>query len=416
MVLGMKKLNICIITCEFPPECAGIGYAAYHLAQSLKANGHNVTVITRGNWKGNKTRIVENVKVHALWFFPFLPPFHIRVHGFFVNKLLSKLEKELDVVHIQSPLVPIIKTTKPTVVTVHSTWHYEAKFFSKIGDWYSLAVKLFKNSFIEYEMRLFSNADHFISISDTIKRELSHFYKIASSKISVIENGIDINKFSPKKGALINFKVISVGRFVYRKGFQDLISASQEVCSKYPHAEIIIIGDGPLKEKLREQIYTQGLENNVRLLDSTSNDEIINQLRKSSMFVIPSYYEGLPLVLLEALACGLPVVGTNINGIKDLIDNGINGFLIPTESPKRMANAIINLFENTRLRNEMSKNARTSAKRYDRSVLINKTIAVYENLHKEKLKNKIPSVSTLEPLNGLVNVRNSPMRGKNAAI
>lgn len=392
----MKRLRVCMVASEFPPHAAGIGYAAYHIAKALIDLGHNVTIITRGNWKNSKTRTLDGIKIHELPFIPFFPPFHIIYHGFFVNQLLKQLQKDIDIVHLHSPLIPIINTDLPVITMVHSTWNFEAKTFNKIVDWYSLAVKFFRNIFIHYENKIFFKSDSFIAISGAIAEELQNFYNIDPSNINIIKNSIDINNYYYKKKKSDDkfFNVLSIGRLVYRKGVLDLIEAARIVCNKYPQIIFSLIGQGPLEEKLRNKIKEYHLESNVFLLGQIPNSKIKDYLKNASVFTIPSHYEGLPLVLLEAIASGKPVVGTGIKGIKEVITNNENGILVQIQNPQELANAIVKLFKNSALRKYLSKNAKKSAKQYDRSLMVNNILYVYENLLENFQKKPKQSIVT----------------------
>ncbi|MCL5439034.1 MAG: glycosyltransferase family 4 protein [Patescibacteria group bacterium] len=387
----MKKLRICMISSEFPPHAAGIGYAAYHVAKPLVDKGNKVTVFTRGNWRGGRTRMLDGITIHELPFIAFFPPFHILYHGFFINRLLKRSQKDFDLIHLHSPLIPVVNSDLPIITTVHSTWHSEAISFNKITDWYSLAVKLFKKSFIKYEDKLFSKSNMFITITGAMANELIRYYKINPLKISVIKNSIDIKKYKLIKKESSNnkqFKILSIGRLVYRKGVLDLVDAAKIICHRYPNVVFTIIGEGPLEKSLREKIKEYRLQNNVLLVGAVPNNQIKKYIKASSVFVIPSYYEGLPLVLLEAIASGKPVIGTNIDGIKEIIKDGKNGLLVPSGNPRSIAKAIIQLFKNPTLRIILGKNARKTAEQFDRKLMINKILKIYENLDTKNSMNK----------------------------
>ena len=379
----MKKLRICMISSEFPPHSAGIGNVVYHLAKALIEKGHKVVVITRGNWKGSKIRLIEGIKVYELPFIPFFPPFHIIFHGYFVNKLLKELSKDFDIIHLHSPLIPVIDTDLPVITMVHSTWNFEAKTFNKIVDWYSLAVKLFRKIFIIYENKVFLKSNLFIAISGALAEELQNFYKVDPSKIHVVRNSIDISnyKYIQKNNDKDNlFNILTIGRLVYRKGVLDLIEAAKIVYQTNPKIIFSLIGKGPLEKTIRNKVKKYHLENNVFLLGQIPNTLIKDYLKKASVFMIPSHYEGLPLVLLEAIASGKPIVGTDIKGVREVITNNKNGLLVQSQNPQELANAVIKLSKNSTLREYLAKNAKKTAKLYDRNLMINKILDIYENL------------------------------------
>lgn len=373
-----------MITSEFPPHAAGIGYASYHLAKALIYRGHCVTIITRGSWMRTKIRTFEGIKIYELPFIPFFPPFHILYHGLFVNRLLKQLQNDIDIIHLHSPLVPLITVNLPIITTVHSTWYYEAKSFTQITDWYSLAVQLFKRPFIKYEKMLFSKSIAFIAISGAIRGELIKHYQINPGEINIIRNSIDTKNYKSvgRKNQKNNkeFTILTICRLVYRKGILDLIEAAKILCRDNPDIIFNIIGEGPLKKTLQKKIKEYHLENNIILKGMIPNNLIKNYIQAASVFVIPSYYEGLPIVLLEALASGKPVVGTNIAGINEIIEDGKNGLLVQKNNPVMLAKTILTLFKDNTLRSLLIKNARETAKQFDRSVMVDDTLNLYQNI------------------------------------
>lgn len=371
-----------MISSEFPPYSAGIGNAAYHLSKSLIKKGHKVTVITRGSWIRKKVRKFEGITVYEMPFIPFFPPFHILYHGYFVNNLISKIQKDFDILHLHSPLIPIISADIPNVIMVHSTWHAEAIAFEKVTDWYSLAVKVFKKSFINYEKKLFSKSNTFIAISNGMAKELTHAYTINKDKIHIVQNSIDIEKYKALRKKTNNSvnKILTINRLVYRKGLLDLVDAAKIVCRENPQTLFTIIGKGPLEKVLKNKIREYHLENNVVMPGEVPHAEIKKYLQEANVFVIPSHYEGLPLSLLEAIASGKAIVGTDIKGIRDIITNGKNGLLVPKSNPKALARAITRIIINVPLQKKLEENAEKSAQNFDRRKKTEEILTIYNKL------------------------------------
>lgn len=150
--------------------------------------------------------------------------------------------------------------------------------------------------------------------------------------------------------------VLSVGRLTEQKGYPYLLHAAIEVIRKIPAAVFLIVGKGEMKEELERQIQTLGLEHSVRLLGF--RDDIFDLMQISEIFAMPSFWEGLPVTLIEAGACRLPVVATNVGGIMEVISDGENGLIIPMKEKEPLAKAIITLLSAPRLCDEMGIRAR----------------------------------------------------------
>lgn len=188
-----------------------------------------------------------------------------------------------------------------------------------------------------------------------------------------IDNADVINNFIEEKtfhaAPLENKLMIAVGRLQYQKGFDRLINAWKIVNNKFPDWKLNIFGDGELKDELNHQIEQLELKDSVNINVPTKN--IHSEYLKSSALLMSSHYEGLPMVMLEAMETGLPVVSFDFPcGPKDLIKNGTNGFLIKEGDIEGMANMIGRLIEDREERKRMGKiNFETTKKNYPDSIM-----------------------------------------------
>lgn len=158
--------------------------------------------------------------------------------------------------------------------------------------------------------------------------------------------------------------VISVGRLDAQKGYDLLIDAWKLVVEKHPDWKLNIFGTGELEHELRNKIRIFDMEDKIELKGLSK--EIEKEYMASSFFVMSSLYEGLPMVLLEAMSCGLPVVSFDCEwGPREVIQNERNGFLVPAKDYIKLADQINILIENRQLRNEMSNEAVRTSKKYD---------------------------------------------------
>ena len=145
--------------------------------------------------------------------------------------------------------------------------------------------------------------------------------------------------------------LLSIGRLTYQKGHEFLIQAMSKVVRHFPNAKTGICGDGPLRSQLEEQIKEADLSKQVFLLGAW--EDVAPLLASADIFILPSRWEGLSRALMEAMAAGLPVIATQVDGIKDLITDGVNGLLVPSEDAEALGNSILQLIEDTEMRKRM---------------------------------------------------------------
>ena len=177
-------------------------------------------------------------------------------------------------------------------------------------------------------------------------------------------------------------KIISVGRLYEQKGYDLLIYAWELVHKTYPDWTIHIYGNGEDQKKLQQLINSKNFNNSFILEEPVTN--IADKYIESSLYVMSSRFEGFGMVLIEAMACGLPVISFNCpDGPSDIITDGEDGFLVENGNIKKLADKICYLIENEGLRMKMGQNARESVKRYFPDQIMKKWIDLFETLKKE---------------------------------
>ena len=144
--------------------------------------------------------------------------------------------------------------------------------------------------------------------------------------------------------------ILFVGRLIDWKGVNILVSSMKKVRDTVRNARLVIVGDGPERKSLADRVKELGLEDSVTFTGQVSGMELKDYYSRASVFVLPSITvnnqtEGLGVVLLEAMASGVPVIGSNTGGIPDIIEDGVNGLLVQPGDPKALADAIIRIFE-----------------------------------------------------------------------
>ncbi len=234
-----------------------------------------------------------------------------------------------------------------------------------------------------------------ITVSKGVEMILENDYSINKNKLKTIYNSIDIEKIIEMKGDRISkfnklfhdtniIKFITIGRLRKVKGHQYLIDAFYEVKKQVPNSKLIILGEGPLRHELEEKIKVMGLHNDVHLLGLKKNP--YKYLAKSDIFVFSSKYEGFPNVLLEALACGLPIISTDCEtGPREILGNGKYGILVNVMDIKDLKDKMILLAKNKDIKEKYSKLSTERAKYFN----IQKDLIKWINLIESEMKANI---------------------------
>lgn len=209
---------------------------------------------------------------------------------------------------------------------------------------------------VKYASRFFmSKADGYIFQTKSAR----DFYGYDLNKTAIIYNPVYVDP------ALVNEKIenkskeiVNIGRLVSQKNQSCLISAFKFFQEKHKDYTLSIYGDGSLKAKLEEQIESEGLKGTVNLKGNSGT--VLIDLKRSSMFILSSDFEGMPNALIEAMVLGLPVVSTDcpVGGPAELVENKTNGLLVPVGDPKAMADAMNFIIENPEQANMMANNAK----------------------------------------------------------
>ena len=294
--------------------------------------------------------------------------------------------KNFDLIHSQwifpsglLGLILKILIKRPLIITIHGAGIFLMKKYPFLKPLLKLTLK---------------KADLVIFNSTYTKKETLKIYKTLKNNV-VLHQGINIKRFQelekkkfPKHELFENNLVIlSVGRLIERKGFRYLITAIKYLKKSHPNLKLMIIGTGPENQFLRT--YAKGLDlgEDVIFMGQVKGEDIPHYFKNASLFILPAIIdkngdtEGLGLVLLEAMASGIPVIGTKVGGIVDIIDDGVNGILIPEKNSEKIVESISNLLSNNELREKFKKNGLAKVKdNFQWSGIALKTIQEYKKL------------------------------------
>jgi len=213
-------------------------------------------------------------------------------------------------------------------------------------------------------------ADSIVCVSDAVYRYSLENEKIPQHKLRIIKNGIDVSRFKGDGADTASLRsslgmgpgtivVGTVGRLAKVKNQRMLIDAFIKVESRIPDSRLLLVGDGPLKDELKS--YAASARLGAKIIFLGERKDIAGLLKVFNVFALSSFSEGLPVVLLEAMASGLAVAATAVGGIPELIKDQENGILVPSADAAAMSEAIIRLAQNEPLRTRISENNRTKA-------------------------------------------------------
>ncbi len=367
-------MKIGVITSAYPEyEDDPHGIFVHRLMREIVKHGHEVKVLapyaggkTKFNLEGvhverfnyfyprrfqklaGRSGMVDNVKEGVL--------VKLQVLSFVFFNVVYSLRKfrDRDIVHVQWPIpnglgALFLKKLYgiPYINTIHGEETYLSKRYHTV-----FALKWIVN-----------NARKTITNSSATRKSCLEL-GLNGDNIEIIPFGVDTNFFRPLNlpKERSEFQILSVGYLIERKGFEYLIRAMKEVLKKHRNARLKIVGSGPLESKLKNIIKELGLEDEVEIIKNVSDKELLHLYNSSHLFVLPSITdshgntEGLGVVLLEAMASGLPVIGSDVGGIPDIVENNVTGILVPEKEVLELTSAIIILIEDEKLRKKIVAN------------------------------------------------------------
>jgi len=198
---------------------------------------------------------------------------------------------------------------------------------------------------------IFNHADCVVVTTPSMQQTLLERYGIQHAKVQIIPNYVDVQRFRPANNSREPHLLCYAGRLEKEKNIHALLDAITGL-----EVKLAVIGGGTLREELMAKVEERQLA--VHFLGNVPHEGLPAYFNRSSLFILPSFIEHQPKTLLEAMASGVPVIGTNVPGIRDLIHHGETGFLCGTSSGE-IREAIKEVLSNADLRNSMGNNARS---------------------------------------------------------
>ena len=348
------KMKCLVITPYFYPKIGGLENYAYNISQGLKDKYAWEIVVITSNHEEKKDREEEldGIKIYKLarWFKISNTP--INPMWYFQIKNIIKKEKP-DMINAHTP-VPFISDVTARVcgdIPFILTYHTGAMMLKgKLLE--DLLIKFYESSILKATLK---KAKKIICSSDFVRFD---FLKDYAKKTITITPGVDINRFKSKISDFKN-KILFVGGLKEAekyKGLKYLLSAVNIIKKNIKDVKLTVVGEGDYIIYYKKLCKDLEIELNVEFKGRLIGRKLVEQYQKSNVLVLPSLSESFGIVLLEAMACKKPVIGTEIGGISYIINHGKNGLLIPPKDPESLAEAILKILKNPELAKKMGRN------------------------------------------------------------
>jgi len=296
---------------------------------------------------------------------------------------ISNIRKKIldvspDIVHVQSVGYTILaslllKRKYPIVCTVHSLVARDYKMAEWAGFLEHINRKIM--AFLENTIILRSLTD--VIVVSPKMRELIE--DKSNAKMYIIPNGIDpqeVRDIAPR--SVKHPSVLYVGRLTKRKGIDVLLKAMPEIIRSIPQTSLLVLGTGPQEDELRRLVDDVGMGKNVNLLGFISGGEKYAYYKSADVCVVPSIdYDYAPIVLSEAMFCGKPIVASGVGGIPQIVDDKKTGLLVKPNDVDELADRIIVLLRDKKLRDRMGEAGRKKMMNFTWDRIASKTIGVY---------------------------------------
>ncbi len=351
-------MRICIVSDSYYPHPGGVTEHIHHTAIELRNLGHDVKILTADFGDNQGFEDPDILRVGRSILIPSNKSFATVTVGLNLASNVKRLltEGEFDVVHTHGPLAP----TLPILALLYSrstnvaTFHAAATRF-RAYDFLSPAL-----------MPLFKKIDGPIAVSDAARRSIGRYFP---GEYRIIPNGVDTERFNPaveRIGELNDGRpnILFVGRFDPRKGLKYLLMAMPRILESVPDARLVVVGKGVLEAYYRRYLDPQ-VEKSVVFAGYVEPALLPRYYRTGHVFCSPATgAESFGIILLEAMASGTPLVASDIDGYRQVVDHMQDGMLVPPTDPESLADAIVRVLKDEPLRGLFVQNGLKKAAMY----------------------------------------------------
>lgn len=217
---------------------------------------------------------------------------------------------------------------------------------SEFEKFYKEECNILMKNYVKF---IFKKCSKVLALSEEWKEILSQI--VNKEKIEVLDNSIIVKENKNKKDYSAK-KILFLGRVGRRKGVYDILQVASKIINKYPDVEFIIAGDGDV-DKVKKICIDRQIDKNIRITGWTSGSDKIKLLNEATVYLLPSYNEGMPISILEAMSYNLPIISTNVGGIPQLISNNLEGFIFEAGDLEKLYELLDKILENEELRERL---------------------------------------------------------------
>jgi len=377
-------------------EFGGSVSVAYNISKTLAGKGHEVVVYTTDaaypRWRIKTTKIAYKIDGFKVYYFRSMPLSELLISPLMISYLNREIST-FDMIHLHTyrsfqtdiGWFTAKQHNKPFVLSAHGTLYT-----------YEKIEKLSRRKRILYRLhdifggRLVLEASAVIAVS---REEIKHYLRfgVNEDKIKLLPNGVDTSYFTPGDGTSFRNKyriddkvkiILFVGRLHPVKGLNYLIKAFKHVKERVDDSKLVLIGnDFGMKNQLMNLCKTLRLSNEVLFINQLYGDRLVNAYRSSNVVVLPSSFEIFGLSILEACSCGKPVVASDVGGLRDIVANGYNGYLVRYSDESALAKAIISVLDDEKQK-ELGEAGRKLALNFDWKKIVESLEKVFAEITK----------------------------------
>ena len=384
----MAQTKLCIVTHTFLPHVGGIEKVVNEQSKRLLHKNFEPMIVTNRIGTPQKYR-VDGVNVECYESlntgFRLGIPYSIPTVASFPTFLKAVNSCKIIHAHGHPYLTSLVAGklakiyAKPFVLTQHNTFIEYNNMFNEVERLNDLTVG-------KQNLR---DADRIIAVSDATKDYVLSL-GAKPKKVKVLHNGVDLVKFRPRAGKRMEVRiklnipesaivVLTVRRLVYKNGVDTLIEGANIAIKKHPRIVFLVVGKGPDSDSVKLRIAQLGIEDNFKLAGFVNDEDLPSYYNTGDLFVLPSKSgEGLPLVALEAMACALPVVATDVGGIREVLKEDY-GKLVPPNQPELLAEAILDFIDQDFSKRKLELRAMMEEK-FSWDTNVERLIKIYEEL------------------------------------
>ncbi len=219
-----------------------------------------------------------------------------------------------------------------------------------------------------------------LTVLSTALAQATQAAGIPAGRIRIIPNGVATDQWTPPPDGERANELLFVGSFIERKGVRHLLRAAPDLLQRLPGYRLVLIGDGPQEAELREMAARSGFAEQIEFRGFLPQEEVRAAMQRARVFILPSLEEGLGVVLLEALACGTPIVASRVDGIVDVVTDDV-GVLAPPSDPEQLGAGVLQVLASPEHWREFSRAARVRAvEHYDWDHVARQFVTLYRSI------------------------------------